>query len=150
MMSAKRVVTTLRAVPVTLRPLPQSRWDPRVFFYGWAPLGLNKHSPLKIANTHKLKHIIEIFSHTSWFEDEASAPVPSAPYIIKLLGMLLTCCILFAGPIPSPGVWVDGGELGEGPTVLHVPVLFAGQEEECCFIFLLLCWGRNEKKKRKN
>lgn len=36
---------------------------------------------------------------------------------------------------PSPGVCVDGGELGEGTAVLPVPVLLAAPE--CCFLFLL-------------
>ena len=75
--------------------------------------------------------------HTSRFEDDARPPVPSVPYIIKLFGTLLTCCMLLAVLIPSPGVCVDGGELGEGPTVFPVPVLLAAPEEECCFLFLL-------------
>lgn len=45
--------------------------------------------------------------------------------------------MLLAVFIPSPGVCVDGGELAEGPTVFAVPVLLAGPEEECCFLFLL-------------
>lgn len=52
--------------------------------------------------------------------------------------------MLLAVVIPSPGVWVDGGELGEGPTVFPVPVLFAAPEEECCFLFLEFC---NQKQK---
>ena len=47
--------------------------------------------------------------------------------------------MLLAVVIPSPGVWVDAGELGEGPTVFPVPVLLAAPEEECCFLFLLFC-----------
>lgn len=42
-----------------------------------------------------------------WFEDEAS-PLSSAPYIIKLLGMLFTCCMFPAMFTPSPGVCGDG------------------------------------------
>jgi hypothetical protein len=36
---------------------------------------------------------------------------------------------------------VDGGELAEGPTVLPVPVLFAGPEDVGCFLFLLFGSG---------
>lgn len=69
-------------------------------------------------------------THTSIFE-EARPPVPSEPYINKLFGTVVF--------IPSPGVCVDGGELGEGPTVFPVPVLLAGPEDECCILFLLFC-----------
>lgn len=71
-------------------------------------------------------------------EDEAS-PVPSAPYIIKLFGMLLTWRIFAAAAAPSPVVWVDGVDGGElvGPTVFPVPVLFAAPDDEGCFLFLL-------------
>lgn len=44
--------------------------------------------------------------------------------------------------IPLPGVCVDGGELGEGPTVFPVPVLLAAPEEEF-FLFLLPCSTSN-------
>lgn len=56
--------------------------------------------------------------------------------------MLLTCCMLVGVVIPSPGVCVDGGELGEGPTVFPVPVLLAAPEEEF-FLFLLPCSTSN-------
>lgn len=50
--------------------------------------------------------------------------------------------------IPSPGVYVDAGELGDAPTVLPVPVLLAGPEEECCFLFLLFCLKHKENIKQ--
>jgi hypothetical protein len=55
-----------------------------------------------------------------------------------LFGTLLTFCMLLAVFNPSPGVCVDGGELGEGPAVFPVPVLLAAPEEVACFRFLLL------------
>lgn len=76
----------------------------------------------------------KLMRHTSKFEEEARPPVPSGPNIIKLFGTTVF--------IPSPGVWgvwVDAGELGEGPAVFPVPVLLAGPEDECCFLFLLFC-----------
>lgn len=74
---------------------------------------------------------------TNRLEDDVRPAVASAPYIM-LLETLLTCCKLVAEVIASPGVWVDGGELGEGP-VFPVPVLLAAPEAECCFLFLLFC-----------
>ena len=94
-------------------------------------------SPIDYADKKKknLKNL-----HTSWFVDDARPPVPSALYIIKLFGMLLTFCKLLGIATASPGVWVDGvdgWELGEGPTVFPVPVLLAGPEDVGPFLFRL-------------
>lgn len=76
---------------------------------------------------------------TNWLEGDVSAPVPSAPNIIKGLEELPLWGK--AGiEITSPGVWVEGvegAELGEGPAVFAVPELLAGPEDETgCFLFL--------------
>lgn len=72
--------------------------------------------------------------------DDARAPAPSAPYIIKPFDTLPTFCRLPAIATPSPGVWVDGvdgWEFGEGPIVFPVPVLLAAPEDEGPFRFRL-------------
>ena len=80
---------------------------------------------------HKLKLLTKL---TSKFDDDARPPVVSVPYIIMLFSTLLTCCKLLAVFNPSPGVCVDGDEVGEGAAVLPVPVLLAAPD----FLFLLL------------
>jgi len=76
----------------------------------------------------KLKLLTKL---TSKFDDDARPPVASVPYIIMLFW---TCCMLLAVFNPSPGVCVDGDEVGEGAAVLPVPVLLAAPD----FLFLLL------------
>ena len=80
--------------------------------------------------------------HTNWFIDDARPAVPSWLHIIKLFGTLLTYCRLFLIINLSPGEWVDAGELGEGPNIFPIHVLFVVLEN-VLFPFLVIL--RHEK-----
>lgn len=82
---------------------------------------------------------------SSWFVEEATTVVPwsEEAYMTMVLGRWwrLVVVVVIPSLVPAHGVWVDVGELGEGPVVFPVLLLLAAPEEEC-WNSLKLRWSK--------